>query len=139
MPTTRKRLQQFLGFANFYRRFIRNYIRITAPLTSPKQPFKLDSETEEAFRILKAQFSEQPILLQPQETVRGGSKRVGHREEAGPVATGRRWKAPSVRLLLPPPNGHRALLCRGEHRHPFSIGGVVTVVGGSGTTVSDLD
>jgi hypothetical protein len=33
MPTTLKELQCFLGFANFYRRFIRNYSIIVAPLT----------------------------------------------------------------------------------------------------------
>ena len=32
-PENRKQLQRFLGFANFYRRFIRNYSRIAAPLT----------------------------------------------------------------------------------------------------------
>ncbi|KAK3555047.1 hypothetical protein QTP86_006361 [Hemibagrus guttatus] len=33
-PTTVKELQRFLGFANFYRRFIRNYSVTAAPLTS---------------------------------------------------------------------------------------------------------
>ena len=33
-PTNRKQLQRFLGFANFYRRFIRNYSHIAAPLTA---------------------------------------------------------------------------------------------------------
>lgn len=28
-----KQLQQFLGFANFYRRFIQDYSRVEAPLT----------------------------------------------------------------------------------------------------------
>ncbi|KAJ8381441.1 hypothetical protein SKAU_G00022190 [Synaphobranchus kaupii] len=32
-PSSRKHLQQFLGFANFYRRFIRNYSVVAAPLT----------------------------------------------------------------------------------------------------------
>ena len=41
-PPNRKRLQQFLGFANFYRRFIRGYSQVAAPLTaltSTKSPF----------------------------------------------------------------------------------------------------
>ncbi len=33
-PKTTKDLQRFLGFANFYRRFIRNFSTIAAPLTS---------------------------------------------------------------------------------------------------------
>lgn len=33
VPTSRKELQRFLGVANFYRRFVRNYRRIAAPLS----------------------------------------------------------------------------------------------------------
>ncbi|KAI3365894.1 hypothetical protein L3Q82_000868 [Scortum barcoo] len=36
-PSTRKKLQQFLGFANFYRRFIRNYSKFSLD-TSPSEP-----------------------------------------------------------------------------------------------------
>lgn len=32
-PENRKKLQQFLGFANFYQRVIRNYSTIASPLT----------------------------------------------------------------------------------------------------------
>lgn len=34
VPETRKQLQRFLGFANFYRRFIRGYSAVAAPLTA---------------------------------------------------------------------------------------------------------
>ncbi len=34
IPTTIKELQRFLGFSNFYRRFILNYSTITSPLTN---------------------------------------------------------------------------------------------------------
>ena len=67
-PPTRKRLQQFLGFANFYRRFIRGYSQVAAPLTaltSIKTPFSWPPEAETAFRSLKLRFVSAPILVQP--------------------------------------------------------------------------
>ncbi|KAK2885164.1 hypothetical protein Q8A73_021638 [Channa argus] len=67
-PGTRKQLQRFLGFANFYRRFIKNYSTIAAPLTkltSPIAPFRWTEKAEGAFTQLKDQFTSPPILSQP--------------------------------------------------------------------------
>ena len=67
-PTTRKELQRFLGFANFYRRFIRNYSRVAAPLTkltSINVPFCWSEETEQVFCALKELFTSAPVLLHP--------------------------------------------------------------------------
>lgn len=68
VPSTRKQLQGFLGFANFYRRFIRNYSLVAAPLTrltSTKLPFGWSAEADSAFTKLKHLFSTAPILAQP--------------------------------------------------------------------------
>uniref|UniRef100_A0A669DIS8 ribonuclease H n=1 Tax=Oreochromis niloticus TaxID=8128 RepID=A0A669DIS8_ORENI len=67
-PPNRKQLQRFLGFANFYRRFIRDYSKIGLPLTcltSPKVPFCWDDQAQEAFSRLKKRFTSAPILRQP--------------------------------------------------------------------------
>ncbi|KAL0152896.1 hypothetical protein M9458_051800 [Cirrhinus mrigala] len=68
-PTTVKDLQRFLGFANFYRRFINNYSLITCPLTSllKGKPKRLTWTTsaEHAFRDLKTAFTTAPILCHP--------------------------------------------------------------------------
>ena len=67
-PMDRKSLQRFQGFANFYRRFIRNYSSITAPLTrltSTKVGFSWGPEAEAAFRGLKGRFTSAPILVHP--------------------------------------------------------------------------
>ncbi|XP_047199711.1 uncharacterized mitochondrial protein AtMg00860 [Hippoglossus stenolepis] len=67
-PTTRKRLQQFLGFANFSRRFIRNDSSVAAPLTaltSQKLTFQWSSAAERAFGEFKSRFSSAPILVFP--------------------------------------------------------------------------
>ena len=48
-PDSRKKVQQFLGFANFYRRFVRGFSAIAAPLhalTSIQVPFHWNSEAE---------------------------------------------------------------------------------------------
>jgi len=67
-PASRKELQRFLGFAHFYRHFIRDYSRIAAPLarlTSPAIPFTWSQEAEQAFIILKKRFTSAPILVHP--------------------------------------------------------------------------
>lgn len=68
VPENRKKLQQFLGFANFYRRFVRNYSTVAAPLTaltSTKQPFTWTPAAEKAFCTLKSRFTSAPILQMP--------------------------------------------------------------------------
>ena len=67
-PTDRKALQWFLGFANFYHRFIQNYSSIAAPLTRltlSKVRFTWDQGAEEAFKGLKGRFTSAPILVLP--------------------------------------------------------------------------
>ncbi|XDV15206.1 hypothetical protein PO909_015336 [Leuciscus waleckii] len=68
-PQTLKELQRFLGFANFYRRFIRDYSKICAPVTSmvKKGIKRLTWSTEacQAFETLKEAFSSAPMLSHP--------------------------------------------------------------------------
>jgi hypothetical protein len=67
-PISKLQLQRFLGFANFYRRFIRDYSTLAAPLsalTSPKVPFKWSPAVNKAFADLKHRFTTAPILIHP--------------------------------------------------------------------------
>ncbi|CAA7260669.1 unnamed protein product [Cyclocybe aegerita] len=62
-----KDIQSFLGFANFYRRFIYNYSDICVPLTWLTRkgvPFKFSDEAWELFNYLKKAFTMAPILTQ---------------------------------------------------------------------------
>ncbi|KAK3537590.1 hypothetical protein QTP70_016616 [Hemibagrus guttatus] len=68
-PTSVRELQRFLGFANFYRRFIRNYSSVAGPLTSllrgkPKKLTWTDL-ARSAFQQLKNCFTTAPILRHP--------------------------------------------------------------------------
>src|SRR5215472_9575463 len=65
-PKTPKNVRQFIGFCNFYRKFINSYATIAQPLNSlMKKRIKLEwnPEAQEAFERLKAQFLQKPILL----------------------------------------------------------------------------
>ncbi len=67
-PDSRKALQRFLGFANFYRRFIRNFSQLAAPLTaltSPRTTFRWSDTAEAVFTKLKGCFVSAPILITP--------------------------------------------------------------------------
>jgi predicted aspartyl protease len=64
-PTTVRGIQSFLGFCNFYRRFIRNYGLIAKPLvrlTKTGVPFKFDRDCWEAFEELKSRLTSSSIL-----------------------------------------------------------------------------
>ncbi|KAK3525790.1 hypothetical protein QTP70_007547 [Hemibagrus guttatus] len=68
-PTTVRELQRFLGFADFYRRFIHNYSSVAGPLTSllrgkPKKLAWMD-QAQVAFQQLKDCFTRAPILRHP--------------------------------------------------------------------------
>ncbi|KAG1927215.1 hypothetical protein F2P79_024404 [Pimephales promelas] len=68
VPDSRVALQRFLGFANFYRRFIRNFSQVAAPLTaltSSKTRFVWSGNAQDAFDRFKRLFTSAPILITP--------------------------------------------------------------------------
>ena len=61
-----KDVQSFLGFANFYRRFIKGFSQLASPLTALTQKdikFDWSSAAEQAFQALKAAFTSALILV----------------------------------------------------------------------------
>ena len=64
-PRNLRDVQTFLGFANFYRRFIQRYSQICTPLTKmtkKEQPFHWECKQREVFEKLKKKFILAPIL-----------------------------------------------------------------------------
>ena len=58
-------MQKFLGLANYYRRFIKNFARIAAllhMLVRKEQKWKWEKEQEKAFGKLKMVFTTEPVL-----------------------------------------------------------------------------
>ncbi|KAJ0455185.1 putative nucleotidyltransferase, Ribonuclease H [Helianthus annuus] len=67
-PKTPTEIRSFLGLAGYYRRFIENFSRIAAPLTSltrKKIKFDWGPKQQESFDILKQKLSNAPVLTLP--------------------------------------------------------------------------
>ena len=65
IPQSVKEVQSFLGFANFYKKFIMGYSTLACPLTSLTRKgakFHWTPEAEAAFQSLKTAFTSAPIL-----------------------------------------------------------------------------
>lgn len=64
-PSNLHDVQEFIGFANFYRRFIQDFSEICKPLTALNKKdvtFTWSDECEAAFRRLKHAFTTAPVL-----------------------------------------------------------------------------
>jgi len=70
-PTTVKQVRSFLGFGNFYRKFIGHYADIARPLndlTKKDLVWNWTDACQEAFEKLKDEFQKAPVLLMPDLT-----------------------------------------------------------------------
>ncbi|QRV97850.1 Retrotransposable element Tf2 protein [Ceratobasidium sp. AG-Ba] len=69
-PLTVRQVQSFLGFANFYCRFIEDFSRIARPLhilMHLDHPWVWGKEQQAAFDAIKAAISKEPVLAHPNE------------------------------------------------------------------------
>ncbi|KAM1002589.1 hypothetical protein ACFX2C_003003 [Malus domestica] len=66
--TSMREVHSFLGHAGFYRRFIKDFSKISQPLCRLLQkdvPFKFDDECEKAFNHLKEMLTSALIIVPP--------------------------------------------------------------------------
>ena len=69
-PTTLKQLRSFLGFFNFYHRFIKDYANHSKALNrllKKREMWNWTDDQQKAFDDLKNSFSTQPVLLIPNQ------------------------------------------------------------------------
>ena len=70
-PSSVTEVRSFLGLANFYRRFVRDYSRIALPLTELTKDtvkWQWGAEQQKAFDALKAALCSPPVLLVPDQS-----------------------------------------------------------------------
>ena len=68
VPTSKKEVQQFIGFANYYRRFIKDFAQHAKPLhrlTEQTSPFKWTDTCQDSFSELRKRLCTTPVLAYP--------------------------------------------------------------------------
>jgi len=69
-PRNLRQLRSFLGFGNFYQRFIHHYSNLTKPLNEllqKKTKWNWSPRQEDAFVTLKEWFASEPVLMMPDQ------------------------------------------------------------------------
>jgi len=69
-PENRTDVQAFIGFINFYRHFIRDFLTIARPLfnlTHSDKTWNWDTKEQEAFKCLKIVVTTAPVLVSSQD------------------------------------------------------------------------
>lgn len=67
-PNTVKKIRRFVGLVSYYRKFIKDFSKLTAPLTDLTKRnarFKWNKEAQTSFDKLKEYLSQPPILIHP--------------------------------------------------------------------------
>ena len=67
-PTSQRQLQQFLGLASYYRRFVKDFATLCRPLhrlMEKGSPFTWTDECQQAFNQLRTKLTSPPILAFP--------------------------------------------------------------------------
>lgn len=67
VPKSKRDVQQFLGFANFYRRFVKDFSKIAGPMTklTGQAEWAWGPEQQEAFERIKTAMTSAPVLAVP--------------------------------------------------------------------------
>ena len=68
LPTTFKGIRNFLGHAGFYRRFIRDFSKISRPLCRLLEKvtkFNFDESCQNSFEDIKSKLVKAPIMKKP--------------------------------------------------------------------------
>jgi len=71
IPENRTDVQAFIGFVNFYCRFIQDFLTIARPLfnlTCSNQAWNWGAKEQEAFECLKMAVTTAPILASPRDS-----------------------------------------------------------------------
>ncbi len=145
MPARKQQLQLFLGFTNFYRRFIKGYSKVVKPMTqlTGNDLWKWGSAQQGAFEELKRLLAKEVVLAIPTEK---GKFRVEADASEGAIGAvlsqEQDWKMVPSHLSIQVPHSYRTKLRNLRQRTTRDharTGRMAALPNGSSSGVRNLD